>query len=256
MPVSPKSLSIPFSFLLIFGCCQLYAQRIDSLNTAASCTYMSEPEKEMLYEINRLRSNPKCYLEYLLPMLKDAKEDLKMLGKGNRNYSLTISTTVQNGKETIKTDTTWHFVREEEVKALQSLINDINKLKPLSVLKPDSGIYLAVRKHIKDQSGHEWKLMHTGSDGSLPWDRITTFSPNMSFGNENIAGNTMQATPRDFVLQLLIDSGIPGYGHRYNLLDPQWTHGACSTADYEGMHWWIQNFGKVKNYPSYTSKNE
>ncbi|MBL0334485.1 MAG: hypothetical protein IPP73_03920 [Chitinophagaceae bacterium] len=182
MQVSPKSLSVSFSFLLIFGCCQLYAQRIDSLNTAANCQYMTEPEREMLYEINRLRSNPKSYLEYLLPMLKDAKDDLKVLGKGNRNYSLTFSSTVKNGKEVKRTDTTWHYTREEEVRALQSLVNDINKLKPLSVLKPDSGIYMAVRKHIKDQNAHEWKLLHTGSDGSLPWDRITTFSPKMSLG--------------------------------------------------------------------------
>ncbi|MBL0334685.1 MAG: hypothetical protein IPP73_04960 [Chitinophagaceae bacterium] len=110
----PKSLSVSFSFLLIFGCCQLYAQRIDSLNTAANCQYMTEPEREMLYEINRLRSNPKSYLEYLLPMLKDAKDDLKVLGKGNRNYSLTFSSTVKNGKEVKRTDTTWHYTRKKK----------------------------------------------------------------------------------------------------------------------------------------------
>jgi uncharacterized protein YkwD len=67
----------------------------------------------------------------------------------------------------------------------------------------------------------------------------------MSFGNENIAGRYGYAntTPRDIVLQLLIDSGIPGYGHRYNLLDPQWTFGACKFELYNGMQWWIQNFG-------------
>ena len=31
-------------------------------------------------------------------------------------------------------------------------------------------------------------------------------------------------TARDIVIQLLVDSGIPGYGHRYNLLDPAWTY--------------------------------
>lgn len=246
MPVSPKSISASITLLLVFSCCQLTAQRIDSLNTAANCKYMTEAEKEMIYEINRVRSNPKSYLEYLNPLLANAKEELKLNGKGNRNYSLTFTTTIKNGKEVKKIDTTWHYTREEEVKALQTLVNDLTKLKPLSVLKPDSGIYKAVQKHIADQDKHEWKLMHTGSDGSAPWDRILKFSPGMSFGNENIAGNTAPATPRDFVIQLLIDSGIPGYGHRYNLLDPQWTHVACSTADYDGMHWWIQNFGRIK----------
>jgi uncharacterized protein YkwD len=89
--------------------------------------------------------------------------------------------------------------------------------------------------------------MHTGSDGSAPWDRILTFSPAMSFGNENIAGNSLRnVTARDIVIQLLIDNGIPGYGHRYNLLDPGWTHVACRQEIFREMHWWIQNFGRKK----------
>lgn len=69
----------------------------------------------------------------------------------------------------------------------------------------------------------------------------------MSFGNENIAGKYPEPSPRDVVIQLLIDSGIPGYGHRYNLLDPQWEYGACvSGGMHEGMYWWIQNFGVKK----------
>ena len=57
---------------------------------------------------------------------------------------------------------------------------------------------------------------------------------------------TGMATARDFVLQLLIDEGIPGYGHRYNLLDPQWTHVACSGEVCKGMAWWLQEFGSKK----------
>ena len=69
----------------------------------------------------------------------------------------------------------------------------------------------------------------------------------MIFGNENIAGNSKVSTnARDIVIQLLIDSGIPGYGHRYNLLDAGWTHVACKGELYKGMHWWIQNFGQKK----------
>ena len=133
------------------------------------------------------------------------------------------------------------------MKALSTLVTDLKKLKPLTVLQPDSGIYAAARKHAADQNLHEWKLLHTGSDGSLPWDRIRHFSPAMVFGNENIAGNSGHASPRDIVIQLLVDAGIPGYGHRYNLLDPNWTHVACSWDYYNNyMHWWIQNLGTKK----------
>ena len=208
---------------------------------------MTADEREMIYEINLVRTNPKGYVQYLLPLLKDANESLKLYGKGNKNYSLTITTSTKNGKTAETTDTTWHFVNEEEVKALTSLIDDLNNLSPLSILKPDNGIYKAASKHVNDQKLHNWSLMHTGSDGSDPWDRILKFSPSMSFGNENIAGNSAQkVSARDIVIQLIIDSGIPGYGHRYNLLNPVWTHAACKHDLYKGMHWWVQNFGVKK----------
>jgi uncharacterized protein YkwD len=208
---------------------------------------MKPEERDMIYEINRLRSNPKSYLQYIEPMLSAAKKTVKNFGKGSKNYSLTYTTSTTGGRETKKIDTTWHYTNEEEVKALSTLVNDLKKLKKLSVLQPDSGIYHAAQKHARDQDEHEWTLMHTGSDGSSPWDRITHFSPSMSFGNENIAGRGgLVATPRDFVIQLLVDSGIPGYGHRYNLLDPQWTHAGCVVTKFNGMDWCIQDFGLKK----------
>ena len=150
---------------------------------------MTKTEREMIYEINRVRHNPKSYIQYLQPMLNEAKATLKKYGKGDKNYSVTFSSSIRNGKTVETTDTTWHSINEEKVKALTTLINDLKKLKPLSILKPDSGIYNAATKHARDQDEHDWKLMHTGSDASEPWDRITFFSPEMSFGNENIAGN-------------------------------------------------------------------
>jgi uncharacterized protein YkwD len=223
------------------------AQVMDSLNTAKNCGYMSADEKEMIYEINRVRCNPQSYLQYIEPQLAEARKILKNSGKGYKNYSLTYSTRTTGGKEIKTVDTNWHYSNEEQVKALSTLISDLKKLKKFSPLQPDSGIYKAARKQANDEDAHDWTLIHTGSDGSEPWDRITTFSPSMSFGNENMAGRSgMMHSPRDFVIQLLIDSGIPGYGHRYNLLDPKWTHVACIITNYKGMDWCIQNFGVVK----------
>ncbi len=207
---------------------------------------MSADEREMIYEINRVRSNPTSYLVYLTPMLEAAKKTLKDYGKGERNYSLTY--TSDSGIDKSNIDTTWHYVNEEEVKALNTLIDELKNLKKLSVLKPDKGIYQAAVKHASDQHAHDWKLGHTGTDGSNPWDRILKFSPKMRFGNENIAGNSENVRPRDIVIQLLVDSGIPGYGHRYNLLDPNWTHVGCKTEKFKNwMNWWIQDFGKIKS---------
>jgi uncharacterized protein YkwD len=232
---------------LFFAAFTSDAQLIDSLNTAKNCSYMNKEEKEMIYEINHVRSNPRSYLQYINPLLEKAEKTLKENGKGGKNYSLTFTTTTVNGKSQQEIDTTWHYMNEEEVKALRTLTDDLKKLKSLSVLLPDSGIYRAAKKHAVDQHKHDWNLMHTGSDGSDPWDRITKFSPSMSFGNENIAAQSGSPTPREIVIQLLVDSGIPGYGHRYNLLDPQWTHVACTGEKYKDfMYWWIQNFGVKK----------
>lgn len=50
---------------------------------------------------------------------------------------------------------------------------------------------------------------------------------------------------------LLLDEGIDGYGHRYNMLDARWTHCACKYIGEVApgyCEWWIQNFGlKTKN---------
>lgn len=238
------------SLLLLIGIItagRLPAQLIDSLNTAKNCTYMTQQERDMIYEINRVRSNPLSYLQYVEPRLAAQKKYVQSNGKGPKNYSLSYTKTNINGKETKQVDTTWHYQYEEELKALNSLVKDLKKMKPVSVLQPDSGVYNAAMRHTNDQNAHQWTLLHTGSDGSAPWDRIRQCSPSMEMGNENIAGRYPEATAREIVLQLLIDSGIPGYGHRYNLLDAQWTHVGCVGAGlHEGMFRWIQNFGKKK----------
>lgn len=223
------------------------AQKPPSLNTARNCTYMKPEEREMIYEINRLRSNPASYLQYLEPMLKNAQQVLQQYGKGERNYSLTYTIVNKDGSERKAIDTTWHYTNEEYVRALTTLTDELRKMKKLSILLPDRGIYAAAKKHAEDNNAHNWRLLHTGSDGSLPWDRIRKFSPAMRFGNENIAGSTGKPTPRDIVIQLLVDAGIPGYGHRANLLNPHWTHVGCTIIYYQGtMQYWVQNFGMLK----------
>jgi uncharacterized protein YkwD len=146
-----------------------------------------------------------------------------------------------------KVDTIWSNEYQEEVHAIESLLKDLKNTPPLSILEPDKGIYVAARMHGLDQDRHNWSLGHMGSDGSWPWERIRKFSPLMIAGNENLAGRFPEPTARDIVIQLLIDSGIPEYGHRHNMLDPKWTHVACYTSGLKGdMYQWIQEFGQKK----------
>ncbi len=226
----------------------IHAQEVDwndeKLNTAKAATYMQPEEREMVYEINRLRSDPARYAKAFITIrLNNALKDLKDYGRGDSNYSLT--TTYVNNKPS-KVDTTWHYVNEENVKALQTVYDTLLKLKPLSILKPDEGIYKACIKHAKDQ-GPTNNVNHQGRDGSWPNERIMKFSPKMEDGNENLAYNG-NAPVRIIVLQLLVDEGIPGYGHRYNMLNAKWTHVACYATRPPIMKskWWIQNYGKIK----------
>ena len=231
-----------FSFSLIKA--QEIVWNVDSLNTAKFSKYMQQDEKEMIYEINRLRSNPPKYAKiYIEPLLQNALLVLKKDGKGNSNYSIKTSFT---DNKISKRDTIWHFANEEEVKALQTLYDTLIKLKALSILKPDEGIYKACIKHAKDQAP-TGAVNHQGVDGSWPWERIIKFSPKMSEGNENIAYNS-DGSFKTIVLQLLIDAGISDYGHRYNMLDASWTHIACYATRPPIMKakWWIQNYGKIK----------
>lgn len=234
--------------LLLMNAGLLQAQLIDSLNTAKNCTYMKPEEREMIYEINLVRSNPAGYIKFIQPILERSVMTLKTRGKGQRNYAVTYTSNMENGVEKIiKSDTSWNDENVEELRSLRSLVKDLKNMKKLSVLKPDSGIYLALQSFVADQDAHQWKLIHTGSKGDHPWDRITKFSPKMAFGNENGAGSSPLKNAKETVIQLLMDSGIPGYGHRYNLLDKQWTHVACIYAGMkEGMYQWIQNFGRMR----------
>jgi len=224
-----------------------YAQEIkwedNSLNTARNADYMQPEEREMVYEINRLRSDPSRYAKTFITIrLNNALKELKEFGKGNANYSLT---TYYEQNKPYKVDTTWHFVNEELLRALQTLYDTLIKMKPLSILFPDEGIYNACIKHAKDQ-GPTNNLNHQGRDGSWPYERIMKFSPKMVDGNENLAYNG-NAPARIIVLQLLVDEGIPGYGHRYNMLGAGWTHVACyfTRPPLMKSRWWMQEFGKI-----------
>src|SRR5258706_14795620 len=94
--------------LLINGFCK--AQPIDSLNTAKGCLYMTAEEREMIYEINRLRSDPRSYLEYIEPMLAASRQYVKKNGRGPRNYSLTYTFSTFNAQSHQMIDTICHYV--------------------------------------------------------------------------------------------------------------------------------------------------
>jgi uncharacterized protein YkwD len=164
-----------------------------AMNTAAHVTYLSETEKEVILEINKLRSDPgayaRHYLEPLLPLYKG-----KLL-----HYPGDVPIVTREGAAAVR----------EAIKALK-------EVSPVPLLSPDIRLTKAARDHQRDQSAGG-RTGHTGSDGSTAQERIKRYGEwNISMG-ENIFYGDPDA--RSVVLHLVIDDGIPGRGHRKNFLN-------------------------------------
>ncbi len=165
---------------------------MSKLNTAAGTDYLSAFEKEMIFEINKLRSDPARYArEYLEPM-RNFYNGRKLYYPGD----LPLMTT-------------------EGIKALTECLQFLEKQKPVPILKPDQRLTRAANDHVRDQS-RSGKTGHQGFDRSGFRDRIERYGKWSGKIAENIAYG--QVTPRQIVLYLLIDDGMPSRGHRKNFL--------------------------------------
>jgi uncharacterized protein YkwD len=181
-----------------------------TLNTCTSVTYMKQDERRMLVEINFVRAYPKVYAELVAQYLHR---------KSQSEFGLDA----------------------DDYQAGVELIAELNKMQPVKILFPSHCVYEAARSHGLD-SQHRGYFNHTGSDQSDPWDRILEKCPQYKTGNENGIGG-YSSSPRDHVIRLLIDSGVPSRGHRRTMLDPAWKFGACFRYDDPTYrNFWVQNF--------------
>lgn len=182
--------------------------------------YMSVREKQMIDEINLLRSNPKNYIQYV-------EEYIQYMEKEVLNSSSMSS------------------FYQEEIETAYELINELKRSTPLSILEPHRGVYRTAKSHgeylfAKNIFGH------AGPKNSMPWDRILAESSDLKDGNENLVGGPNDV--RQSVLVLLVDTGVKDRGHRKTLLDPSWDYIACyEIGEIDGMpNCWVQNFASKK----------
>lgn len=167
---------------------------IPALNTASGVTYLTDNEKDVILEMNKLRSNPAAYAaEYLEPMLT--------MYKGKLLY--------MPGNDPI--------ITHEGIVALRDAIRALKNAKPVPPLHPDIRLTRASADHQKDQS-KTGQVGHKGSNGSSMDVRISKHGK----WDKRIAENIFYGDPdaRSIVLHLVIDDGVPGRGHRINFLDP------------------------------------
>lgn len=164
------------------------------LNTGKNSPYLSENEKEILFEINKVRSNPALYAnEYMVP--------LRSYYEGNKY--------IRPGQPTI--------ITSEGRRALDECILELKNSRPVDSLRPEKGLYLAANDHVRDQR-ENGGIGHFGSDGSKPINRIERYGTWDICAAENISYGIDEA--RMIVISLLIDDGVPDRGHRNNILNP------------------------------------
>jgi uncharacterized protein YkwD len=175
----------------------------------SSNTSMTSEEMDMVREINLMRQNPAGYVQYI-------KEYI-----GHLKQSGDMSSSIQTSYE---------------------LIDELEKTPTLSTLQPLQCVYTAAKKHGEDQK-RRGDTDHTGSDGSMPWDRVLRECPDLKDGNENLVGGPSDI--RRAVILLLVDDGIDSRGHRKTLLNPEWQYVACYKMGIVGSmpNCWVQNFG-------------
>jgi uncharacterized protein YkwD len=188
---------------------------LEKINTAARAYWMTPPERAMLKEINFARCYPQVYADIV-------------------HHTLT-----QESNE-------WNGVSHDDYSAGNELIEELRLAQPLNPLLPSECIYLAAKAHGQDEAKRGF-IGHQGTNGSWPWNRILGLCKDMGEANENLVGGG-KGTPRASVIQLLVDGGISSRGHRYNTLDPKWTHAACFYVGKVGNmpDCWVQNYGTKK----------
>ena len=99
--------------------------------------------------------------------------------------------------------------------SLIQLINQERQSRGIGTLSQQSQLAAAARVHSEDMACNDF-VSHTGSDGSLPWDRALSQGYNYSAIAENIFAGSSSA-------QSIFNGWMNSTGHRNNMLNPTYT---------------------------------
>lgn len=116
---------------------------------------------------------------------------------------------------------------EEGARALDEAIVFLESVRPLGPLRFNEGLALAARRHARD-IGPRGGLEHVGADGVRLSGRLNRLGIWQGLIAENIS--TLEEDPRQVVIQLLVDDGVPGRGHRLNLFYPDLHQAGAGSA--------------------------
>jgi len=161
---------------------------------AAGAAQMTAFEQQVLAEMNLARTDPSGYARHIERLLQYFDGNLLRIP----------------GEVALRTS--------EGPRAVREAAAALRAQSPLPALGASSGLARAARDHAGDL-GPRGGLGHAGSDGSRMDARISRYGIWDGSAAENISyGST---SPRDVVIGLLVDDGVPGRGHRANILSAE-----------------------------------
>lgn len=99
--------------------------------------------------------------------------------------------------------------------AADDCYKEMKAMEAVGPLAASPLLWKAARDHVKN-NGPSGTTGHTGTDGSKFSQRIERYADWGGTIGENIQYGLSE--PLDIVVDLLIDEGVPGYGHRRNIL--------------------------------------
>jgi len=150
--------------------------------------------QQMLAETNLARTAPQRYVGYLRDLRRT------FVGKG---YLLPGSTEM--------------VLTTEGVAALDEAIGFLQRQKPLAPLAASQGLSESAADLVRDE-GPSGEVGHTGRKSGDMRQRIERHGTWQGSIAENVGYGPN--TARLMVLQLIIDDGVPGRGHRKNIFTP------------------------------------
>ncbi len=118
----------------------------------------------------------------------------------------------------------------KKTKFYKTLKTDLYKTKSLKPLTFNAAIYPITKAFAKDMGRHG-KTGHVNSKRETLADRhsgVAVCGENCSYGFDK---------PLDIVFQLILDEGIASFGHRKNILDPDYRTVAVSIHKHKKLDW-------------------
>jgi uncharacterized protein YkwD len=166
--------------------------KIKELDTGRDSMYLTEIEKDVILEMNMVRTNPKKYAElYIKPMLS------KFDGNVYRDADYNIKTT-------------------EGTAAVKECIDILSKERTLDLVYPNRKIR-KMSKYLADLQGPTEQIGHNTPLGETFIQRVKRFKIPYYLAGENIDYGNNSA--RKIILALLIDDNYPSRAHRDNILN-------------------------------------